>query len=191
MIKHKHHIIPRHVGGTDDPSNLIELNIEEHAEAHRVLYETHGRIEDYYAWKGLSGQIGKDEILKQLAMAQKGKKKPDGFGEKISEFRKTFKYSEESKQKISESKKGKKFTDEHRNNISLSLIGRKQTEHQKNRARETLECAWVVTRPDGESINIVNLNKFCQENGLDQGNMVKVSKGTLKQHKGWTCYKVI
>lgn len=190
MIKHKHHIIPRHVGGTDDPSNLIELNIEEHAEAHRVLYETHGRIEDYYAWKGLSGQIGKDEILKQLAMSQKSKKKPDGFGEKISEFRKTFKYSEESKQKISESKKGK-FDSEYYSNLAKLRKDFKQTEHQKNRARETLECAWVVTRPDGESINIVNLRKFCQENGLDQGNMVKVSKGTLKQHKGWTCYKVI
>jgi hypothetical protein len=28
---HKHHIIPKHAGGTNDPSNLIELTIEEHA----------------------------------------------------------------------------------------------------------------------------------------------------------------
>jgi len=27
MITHKHHIIPKHIGGTDDPSNLIELTI--------------------------------------------------------------------------------------------------------------------------------------------------------------------
>ena len=26
-IKHKHHIIPRHMGGTDDPINLVELTI--------------------------------------------------------------------------------------------------------------------------------------------------------------------
>lgn len=32
-MKHIHHIIPRHMGGTDDPSNLIELTIQEHAEA--------------------------------------------------------------------------------------------------------------------------------------------------------------
>ena len=38
-IYHKHHIIPKHMGGTDDPSNLIELTIEEHAEAHRKLFE--------------------------------------------------------------------------------------------------------------------------------------------------------
>ena len=43
MITHKHHIIPKHIGGTDDPSNLIELIIPEHAEAHRKLYEEYGR----------------------------------------------------------------------------------------------------------------------------------------------------
>jgi hypothetical protein len=61
-IYHKHHIIPRHAGGSDDPSNLIELTIEEHAEAHKKLWEEHGRWQDHIAWKGLSGQIDKDEI---------------------------------------------------------------------------------------------------------------------------------
>lgn len=53
-MKHKHHIIPKHAGGTDDPSNVIELTIEEHAEAHRVLFEQHGRWQDELAWKLLS-----------------------------------------------------------------------------------------------------------------------------------------
>jgi uncharacterized protein YeaO (DUF488 family) len=65
-MKHKHHIIPKHMGGTDDESNLVELTIEEHAEAHRKLYEEHGKLEDYLAWKGLSGQIGKSEILSEI-----------------------------------------------------------------------------------------------------------------------------
>ena len=59
--KHKHHIIPRHMGGSDDPSNLVELTVEEHAEAHRKLYEEHGRWQDEIAWKALSGQIGKEQ----------------------------------------------------------------------------------------------------------------------------------
>ena len=62
---HKHHIIPRHMGGTDDPSNIIELSVEEHAEAHRVLYEKYGKREDYIAWKGLSGNIGKEDIHRE------------------------------------------------------------------------------------------------------------------------------
>lgn len=65
-MNHKHHIIPKHMGGTDDPSNLIDLTIEEHAEAHRLLWEQFQMVEDYCAWKGLSGQIGKEEIIKLL-----------------------------------------------------------------------------------------------------------------------------
>lgn len=65
-MKHKHHIIPKHMGGTDDPENLIELTIEDHAEAHKILYEKYGKIEDYWAWKGLSGQIGKEELLREI-----------------------------------------------------------------------------------------------------------------------------
>ena len=62
-IYHQHHIIPRHIGGTDEPSNLVKLTIEEHAEAHRLLWEEHHRIQDYWAWKGLSGSATKKEII--------------------------------------------------------------------------------------------------------------------------------
>jgi len=48
-MKHKHHIIPKHMGGTDDPSNLIELTVEEHAEAHRLLWEKYGNWQDNVA----------------------------------------------------------------------------------------------------------------------------------------------
>jgi hypothetical protein len=46
MLKHIHHIIPKYLGGTDDPSNLVELTVEQHAEAHRLLYEQHGNWQD-------------------------------------------------------------------------------------------------------------------------------------------------
>ena len=65
-MKHKHHIIPKHMGGCDNPSNLIELTVEEHAEAHRKLYEEHGCWQDYIAWKGLAGIIPRAEINAQL-----------------------------------------------------------------------------------------------------------------------------
>jgi len=56
-IYHLHHVVPRHAGGTDDPANLVRLTIEDHAEAHRILFEQHGRWQDELAWKTLSGQI--------------------------------------------------------------------------------------------------------------------------------------
>jgi hypothetical protein len=66
MIYHKHHIIPKHAGGTDEPSNLVLLSIEEHAQAHLDLYSKYGRQEDKLAWLGLSKMISKQEIIQEL-----------------------------------------------------------------------------------------------------------------------------
>jgi hypothetical protein len=52
------------MGGTDDPDNLIKLTIEEHAEAHRKLYDEYGKWEDFLAWKVLLGQINPPEASK-------------------------------------------------------------------------------------------------------------------------------
>lgn len=67
-MKHKHHIIPRHIGGSDNPENLIELTIEEHANEHKKLFDKCGRWQDELAWKGLSGMIGKEEIIERLQL---------------------------------------------------------------------------------------------------------------------------
>lgn len=85
IIYHKHHIIPRHAGGTNDSSNLIKLTIEEHAEAHRVLYKTHKRWQDYVAWQTLSKQITGAEATKlSQSLSNQGEKNPmfGKFGEK-------------------------------------------------------------------------------------------------------------
>lgn len=86
-MKHKHHIIPKHMGGDDNPNNLIELSIEEHANAHKKLYELYGHYEDKIAWLGLSGRIGKEEILLERSRlggkANKGTPKTKEHKEKI------------------------------------------------------------------------------------------------------------
>ena len=64
---HKHHIIPRHMGGTDDPSNLVELSIEEHAEAHHKLFEEYGHWQDKIAWLALAGRI--EDVIKETQRA--------------------------------------------------------------------------------------------------------------------------
>ena len=75
-MKHLHHIIPRHAGGTDDPSNLVELTPEEHAEAHRKLWEEHGRWQDYCAWVGLAKYSTNEEhirlVIQESNRARKG-----------------------------------------------------------------------------------------------------------------------
>ncbi len=60
MITHTHHIIPKHMGGKNGPT--IELTIEEHAAAHKNLYDQYGNEKDRIAWLALLGQITKTEI---------------------------------------------------------------------------------------------------------------------------------
>lgn len=155
MIKHKHHIIPKHIGGTDDPSNLIELTIEEHAEAHKKLYEQYGRWQDKVAWQGLANLIGKDELLAEVC-SNKGERNPN-FGkpmpeetkQKISkklqghlvsnETRKLWKeqrsgkkHTEETKKKISNAQKGKVLTEEHK-----ELLRKPKTEEHKQKISQS------------------------------------------------------
>lgn len=64
-MKHKHHIVPKYLGGDDSPINIIELSPEEHALAHKKLWEEYGNWQDHLAWKGLSGLISGDECQRQ------------------------------------------------------------------------------------------------------------------------------
>jgi hypothetical protein len=92
MKLHKHHIIPKHAGGSNDKSNLIELTIEEHAEAHRVLYETYGRWQDRVAWLSLSGIMNDEERIYEILKNSN----PGGY-----------KHTEEAKKKLSIMRLGK------------------------------------------------------------------------------------
>ena len=140
-MKHKHHIIPKHAGGTDDPSNLMELTVEEHAEAHRILYEKYGRLQDKMAWLGLEGRIGKEEIIRQLisrphteerkrkiSLALKGKLKSEAHKQAM---KKSHKMSERGLQVLRDtlpSFKGKKHSKESKEKARKSALNRPKVE---------------------------------------------------------------
>lgn len=104
-IKHTHHIVPLHMGGTDDPSNLIELTIAKHAEAHRILFNQYGMWQDEIAWKGLAGIIGHEEAVR-VAQSRGNKGKI---------------VTEEQKRKQSEKMKGRKLSAEHKAKVIKTL----------------------------------------------------------------------
>lgn len=108
-IYHFHHIIPIHMGGTDDPSNLVKLTVEEHAEAHRKLWEEHGHQEDYLAWKGLSGQLPSKEIVRLAMIAGSHKRAKKYTGIPLSE--------------------------EHKRNISAAKLGKRRNATEEGRRR--------------------------------------------------------
>ena len=76
-MKHKHHIIPKHMGGTDRSENIVELSVEDHAEAHKILYEQYGKIQDKVAWMGLAKLAPMKELISELQRESKlGKNNP-------------------------------------------------------------------------------------------------------------------
>jgi len=100
-MKHKHHIIPKSLGGSDDESNLVKLTIPGHAAVHKFMYEEYGRYQDKFAWQGLTGLIGKEEIVRLNAQLSAKKR----FRNKENHPMYNKNHTIESKQKIKETRK--------------------------------------------------------------------------------------
>ena len=120
---HRHHIIPKHMGGDDSKENLVYLTPEEHALAHLELYEKYGKYEDAMAYNFLTANIeggtlegykqSDEHIAKRIAamdynavsktLKERYKNQPHH-----SLGRKNGPPSEETRRKISEANKGKK-----------------------------------------------------------------------------------
>lgn len=72
-IYHTHHIIPKHMGGTDDPENLVKVTVKKHAQLHKQLWEDLGNWQDKVAWLALEGLISSGEAT-QIAILMGSKK---------------------------------------------------------------------------------------------------------------------
>ena len=62
---HLHHIVPTHAGGTDDPSNLVRVNVAMHTFMHRLRFQETGDNWDRIAYLALEGQITRAEATAQ------------------------------------------------------------------------------------------------------------------------------
>lgn len=65
-MKHKHHLLPKHLGGTDDKNNLVEVSPTQHAMFHYCNWQLWKSDGDYIAWRALAGYSTKEEIIKQV-----------------------------------------------------------------------------------------------------------------------------
>lgn len=116
-MKHKHHIIPKHMGGLDNEDNLVLLSVTQHARAHFDLWKSYGKVEDYIAWKCLSGRKLNEEDRIKLAK---------------SGYRKFL---------LNEHKRSK-----WKNKISQSLTGRAQSDQTKSKRSNSLKLAYLEGR---------------------------------------------
>ena len=128
-MKHIHHIIPKHMGGTDDPSNLIELSVEEHAAAHWKLYEEHGNELDKIAYEALSGMIGQEEVIKKV-LSESGKRGGSKGKGKTAWNKGKKMWSEEDRERMSRERTGRKC------NISEESREKMKEAGKKNKGRK-------------------------------------------------------
>jgi len=134
---HNHHKIPKHMGGSDSPSNIEALTVTEHAQAHKELYEKYGKKEDKCAWLALSKQIGKEEIW--MERSSMGGEKNKGVPKSL-----------EHRRKISESLEGREWgplSEERKTNISKAMMGNKNSKRHsspeyKKTQSEAMKAAW-------------------------------------------------
>ena len=184
-IYHTHHIIPRHAGGTNHPDNLVRLTTEEHAEAHRLLYEEYGRWEDKLAWLGLSGRIGKEEIIHQKSSnAFKGRNHSEETKLKMAKSQTGRKHSKETKLKMSISQKGLKATDEAKQNMSNARKGRKASAETKLKMSNTRKGKSI--HPNGRVFNDEwkqNISNSLKDRTFTDEWKQKISKACKLSHK--------
>jgi len=126
---HTHHIVPKHMGGTDDKSNLIELTPKQHAQAHKKLYEKYGKWEDKVAFEMLSGQITSYQAQqKARRLANLGKVHSEKHRLKNSLAKKKFFKNKENRENMKNKMKG-----------NSNHLGKLHTEKTKEKISETLK----------------------------------------------------
>ena len=193
-VTHKHHIIPRHMGGSDDAENIIELPYWAHIEVHKRLYEVYGKLEDKLAYTMLEGKTEEAEKLRvELAKSKFQEwlvEKPEEVSkwkENISNTLKGKRHLPDSHyKKVGDMLRGVERTDEVKKKISKSNKGKVRTEEMKMKRRATYE----VTKPNGDVIIVVGLKDFCEAEGINASNLCAVAKGRLKHHKFYKARRI-
>jgi hypothetical protein len=96
---------------------MVRLSVADHAEAHRLLYEEHGRWQDKLAWQSLAGKVGREEIIRtKLVEAARGntnllgyKHTPEGrvlCGKADKSYMQTEKYKKKMSKAMSKAMRG-------------------------------------------------------------------------------------
>lgn len=208
IIKHKHHIVPRYKGGSDDPSNLVEVSITQHAMWHFCNYQLWGNHQDYLAYKGLSGTFDKQEIVKsKMELAIEMSKKPEALnkkkktlerikhqqGEKNSQYGKRWIHS----LKLRTSKTIKKDEDLPQGWFEGRVIDfdkkinpppkKLKTKEEKNLG---VKRDWIHDKHGAHfSMTSTELAEKFKDMNLNLGSLSQVALGRNTHHKGWRILK--
>jgi hypothetical protein len=134
--KERHHITPRSMNGSNDPSNLVDLTAREHFIAHFLLAKIHGGTQ-WYAIRRMRGNDGFyiNSRLYEIARKEIAKE----VGKRMTGIPKT----NEQKAKMSASAIGKKKSPEAVEKTRQANLGRKPNEAQLAALHANRQLAWT------------------------------------------------
>jgi hypothetical protein len=177
-----HHILPRSLGGTDHPSNLIRLSAADHYFAHCCLAKMHGGK----MWSALFA----------VAAMAKTSNAAEYFGRRrmvaAARVRAAAVRSEDMKRRwadgsFTRSRVYKPWTEEQRARHSLSSKGRISSPESVQKARDTKSMQaekFNFVGPDGQQFtgSAVQFRTF---SGMSQSLASYLTRGKIKSAKGW------
>jgi hypothetical protein len=140
-----HHIMPRSLGGENNPENLVALTAREHFIAHYCLWKaqekgTEARSKMAFAFHSMRmNPNGNDNryINSRLYASHKKEFQEMNSGENNPRYGKIF--SDETKKKMSEAQKGKTHSLEHRRKISIANKGKTFSLEARKKISESLK----------------------------------------------------
>lgn len=150
-----HHILPKCMGGTDDPSNLVKLDYRRHIIAHMLLQRAYPEI--YGLLKAVIAMLtpGNRKMRRKHKNKLISTRLATFYREEYSKRMKGHETSEETRRKISEAQKGKKLKESTKKKIGDAnrnpseetrrrmSIGQKNREDLKRWGKEVFGVFWT------------------------------------------------
>lgn len=176
---HTHHLLPRHMGGTDEESNLVHgLSITRHAMFHFANWQLWGRQHDRIAWRGLAGLITPEQAsLEAMRLGQSEGGKIGGSKGGKNQPREV---------KVANCHKMRK----HLTPEMLSRGGKGMSAEQRRRngliTAEKTRLPVILTSPSGEVITSPSIQEAAVIVGCKPSSLVNVLKGRRNKVWNWT-----
>jgi hypothetical protein len=164
-----HHITPKAMGGSDDPSNLVLLTAREHFLCHLLLTRmTEGKnlIRMRHAFSFMVQCAGNSKWF-ELARKSASQQRDPEWGRNISKARKGQVPSAEAIAKMRATLTGRKMKPEHRQRLSELAKLRTMTPQCRSARKETLQRTYPIITPDGTEFTVTNLKQWCKDNGFN------------------------
>lgn len=136
----------------------------------------------HYSQAFHTGMKATPETLEKLRISHTGYRHTEEAKRNIREaLLKRPPVSPETCEKIRRAKLGHTLSPEGRAKMIASKTGHTYTPEVYASRMKTL----LIVAPDGTEYLVTGVKKFCQEHNLDISSLMRVAKGTYRQHKGW------